>query len=62
MGFHWPSMGWRIHGVVHQMSQLSVMELPEQERADVAKARALLDPYLQIASVEWMPQPKEPNA
>lgn len=44
------------------MSHLTPEDLSEQDRADVTKARALLDPYLQIASVEWMPQPKEKNA
>lgn len=44
------------------MSHLTIEDLPEHERQDAAKARAMLDPYLQIASIEWMPEPKEPNA
>lgn len=41
------------------MSQLTADQLPDDERADVAKAKALIDPYVQIASVEWLAPTKE---
>jgi hypothetical protein len=40
------------------MSHLTMDDLPEHERADVAKAKAMLDPYVQIAAVDWT-SPKE---
>lgn len=42
------------------MCQLSMEELPEAERADVAQARAMLNPYLQITTVDWLTA-KEPS-
>lgn len=48
-------------GVVVAMCELTIDGLTDQERAELAKAMALLDPYLQIASVTWT-EHKEPNA
>lgn len=38
------------------MCCLSLDELPEHERQDAAKARAMLDPYVALMRVDW----KEP--
>lgn len=38
------------------MSHLTLDDLPEHERQDAAKARAMLDPYVALMRVDW----KEP--
>lgn len=44
------------------MCQLSMDELTEQERAELAKAMAMLDPYLKLTAVDWTAETKELNA
>lgn len=39
------------------MCQLSMDELTEQERAKVDRMREMLNPYVQIASIDWITEP-----
>lgn len=41
------------------MCALILDDLPEHERAEVDKAMAMLDPYLQLTAVDWTANPKE---
>lgn len=43
------------------MCALILDDLPEHDRAEVDKAMAMINPYLQLADVDWMAEHKEPN-
>ncbi len=44
------------------MCALMLAELHDDERSNIEKAMAMLNPYLQIAAVDWMAEHKETNA